>query len=337
VAHILADMRMGEYAIVAGLLHDTVEDTLVSSQQLEEEFGSDVASIVEGLTKIAKFHFETRAQAQAENIRKMIVAMSEDIRVILIKLADRLHNMRTLDFQSEEKRRRVAQETLDIYATLATRLGLHRIKTELEDLCLKYLRPDVYAKLSRSVERYQEGGQDYVAKVVEFLEEMLGRDNIQGRVLGRAKHLYSIFAKMNQQGLALDQVYDIVAFRVIVSSIRECYQILGEVHALWKPVPGRFKDYISMPKANMYQSLHTTVIGPEGQRIEIQIRTEEMNRFAEYGVAAHWQYKEGAGAKARDAQRFTWLREIMDWQKEAKDPGEFMQSSREAGSRRHAH
>lgn len=328
VANALADMRLDEYSIVAGLLHDTVEDTKATIEQINTDFGEEVGHIVDGVTKISKMSFETKAEAQAENIRKMIVAMSQDVRVILVKLADRLHNMRTLTHQKPEKQKRIAQETADIYAPLANRLGLHRLKTELEDLCLRYIKPDVYSQLSKSVNRYEENGHNYIETVIELLREMLQKNGIHGRVLGRTKHLQSIYAKMTQQGLTLDQVYDIIAFRVIVGSIRDCYQVLGEVHAIWKPVPGRFKDYISMPKANMYQSLHTTVIGPEGERIEIQIRTEEMNRLAEYGVAAHWQYKEGGGGKSKDIERFTWLREIMDWQKEARDPREFMQSLR---------
>ncbi|EGJ50771.1 bifunctional (p)ppGpp synthetase/guanosine-3',5'-bis(diphosphate) 3'-pyrophosphohydrolase [Desulfocurvibacter africanus] len=328
VANILADMRLDEFAIVSALLHDTVEDTKATVDEIESKFGKEVAHIVDGVTKISKMTFETKAQAQAENIRKMIVAMAEDIRVIMIKLADRLHNMRTLDFQKSEKQKRIAQETLDIYAPLANRLGLHFIKTELEDLCFMYTRPDAYGQLKKGVEHYQDIGHEYIAKVIDLLNDMLGRNKIKGRVLGRTKHLYSIHNKMLQQSLTLDQVYDLMAFRVIVSTIRDCYAVLGEVHSIWKPVPGRFKDYISMPKPNMYQSLHTTVIGPDGERIEIQIRTEEMHRLAEYGVAAHWQYKEGGGGKPRDVERFSWLREILDWQKETRDPREFMRSLR---------
>ncbi len=328
VANILADMRLDEFAIVAALLHDTVEDTKATVDEIGSKFGKEVAHIVDGVTKISKMTFETKAQAQAENIRKMIVAMAEDIRVIMIKLADRLHNMRTLDFQKPEKQKRIAQETLDIYAPLANRLGLHFIKTELEDLCFMYTRPDAHAQLRKGVEHYQDIGHEYIAKVIGLLDDMLGRNKIKGRVVGRTKHLYSIHNKMLQQSLTLDQVYDIMAFRVIVSTIRDCYAVLGEVHSIWKPVPGRFKDYISMPKPNMYQSLHTTVIGPDGERIEIQIRTEEMHRLAEYGVAAHWQYKEGGGGRPKDVERFSWLREILDWQKEARDPREFMRSLR---------
>lgn len=328
VANILADMRLDEFAIVAALLHDTVEDTKATVAELEGKFGKEVAHIVDGVTKIGKMTFETKAQAQAENFRKMIVAMAEDIRVIMIKLADRLHNMRTLGFQKPEKQKRIAQETLDIYAPLANRLGLHFMKTELEDLCFMYTRPDAHAQIKKGVEHYQDIGHEYIDKVIELLAGMLKRNGIKGRVVGRTKHLYSIHSKMVQQGLSLDQVYDIMAFRVIVSTIRDCYAVLGEVHSIWKPVPGRFKDYVSMPKPNMYQSLHTTVIGPDGERIEIQIRTEEMHRLAEYGVAAHWQYKEGGGGRPKDAERFTWLREILDWQKETRDPREFMRSLR---------
>ncbi len=328
VANILAEMRLDEFAIVSALLHDTVEDTKATVGEVESKFGKEVAHIVDGVTKISKMTFETKAQAQAENIRKMIVAMAEDIRVIMIKLADRLHNMRTLGFQKPEKQKLIAQETLDIYAPLANRLGLHFMKTELEDLCFMYTRPDAYGQIKKGVEHYQDIGHQYIDKVINLLEGLLKRNKIKGRVLGRTKHLYSIHNKMLQQGLTLDQVYDIMAFRVVVGTIRDCYAVLGEVHALWKPVPGRFKDYVSMPKPNMYQSLHTTVIGPDGERIEIQIRTEEMHRLAEYGVAAHWQYKEGGGGRPKDVERFTWLREILDWQKEARDPREFMRSLR---------
>jgi GTP pyrophosphokinase len=263
-------------------------------------------------------------------MRKMIMAMSEDIRVLMVKLADRLHNMRTLDFQKSVKRRLIAQETLDIYAPLANRLGLHRIQVDLEDLSLKYLKPDQYAQIEKGIERYRETGQEYIDKFVALLSKLLKKNKVKGRVTGRTKHIYSTYHKMQQQGLSLDQVHDLIAFRAIVPSIKDCYAVLGIIHAEWKPVPGRFKDYISMPKANMYQSLHTTVIGPDGERIEIQIRTEEMHKLAEYGVAAHWHYKEKGAAKGKfnDMERFTWLRQIMDWQKEESDPREFMKSLR---------
>ncbi len=329
VAKILADMQLDEATVAAGLLHDTVEDTKATIDEIEELFGEEVADIVDGVTKISKIQFESKAIAQAENIRKMILAMAEDIRVLMVKLADRLHNMRTLDFQNSVKQRLISQETLDIYAPLANRLGLHRTKSELDDLCLKYLKPDVYEQIDKGVAAHHTSGNDYIEKVVGLIKQMLAENKIEARVAGRTKHRYSIYAKMQQQHLGLDQIFDLIAFRVIVTSLRDCYAVLGLVHAMWKPVTGRFKDYISIPKANMYQSLHSTVIGPDGERIEIQIRTEEMHRVAEYGVAAHWQYKEkGRKSNSRDAERFTWLRQILDWQRDLKDPREFMASLR---------
>ncbi|MBT8762792.1 bifunctional (p)ppGpp synthetase/guanosine-3',5'-bis(diphosphate) 3'-pyrophosphohydrolase [Desulfohalobiaceae bacterium Ax17] len=329
VANILAEMHLDASTIAAGLLHDTVEDTRASIEELERHFGSEVAKIVDGVTKISKMKFDSKEEAQAENIRKMILAMADDIRVIMVKLADRLHNVRTLEFQKDIKQRLIAKETLDIYAPLANRLGLYRLKVELEDLSLKYSRPDIFHQIEDGIKRHQTTGQQYIDKVCDLIKNILEENSIQGRVSGRVKHIYSIYHKMVQQGLTLDQVYDLIAFRVIVKSIKDCYAVLGLVHAIWKPVPGRFKDYISMPKANMYQSLHTTVIGPDGERIEIQIRTEEMHQLAEYGVAAHWKYKEGGTKlKEKDAERFSWLRRILDWQQELKDPREFMASLR---------
>jgi GTP diphosphokinase / guanosine-3',5'-bis(diphosphate) 3'-diphosphatase len=329
VGKILADMQLDEATVAAGLLHDTVEDTKATIDEIEELFGEEVADIVDGVTKISKMQFESKAVAQAENIRKMILAMAEDIRVLMVKLADRLHNMRTLDFQNSVKQRLISQETLEIYAPLANRLGLHRTKLELEDLCLKYLKPDVYEQIDQGVAAHHTSGNDYIDKVIGLINQMLQDNNITASVAGRTKHRYSIYAKMQQQSLGLDQIFDLIAFRIIVSSLKDCYAVLGLIHSIWKPVTGRFKDYISIPKANMYQSLHTTVIGPDGERIEIQIRTEEMNRVAEYGVAAHWQYKErGKKGSNRDAERFTWLRQILDWQRDLKDPREFMASLR---------
>ncbi len=332
VAYALAEMELDESSVAAGLLHDTVEDTDTDVDEIVELFGDEVADIVDGVTKISQMQFSDKAEAQAENIRKMIFAMAEDIRVIMVKLADRLHNMRTLEHMKPLKQRVIAQETKDIYAPLANRLGLHRIKIELEDLCLRYLKPDVFAQLNEEVEKHHTAGQGYIDKVLELINGMLKDNKIKGRVFGRTKHLYSTYTKMQQQDLALDEVYDLIAFRIVVPNLKDCYAMLGMVHSIWKPVPGRFKDYISTPKANMYQSLHTTVIGPDGERIEIQIRTSEMHRVAEYGVAAHWQYKEtgkGAGKRSaatqtRDAERFTWLRQIMDWQREFSDAREFM-------------
>ncbi|MFP4168380.1 MAG: RelA/SpoT family protein [Desulfonatronovibrionaceae bacterium] len=328
VANILVNMNLDVATIVAGLLHDTVEDTDTKIMEIENKFGHEVAHIVDGVTKISKMRFDSKEEAQAENIRKMILAMADDIRVIMVKLADRLHNMRTLEYQKEIKQKVVSQETLDIYAPLANRLGLYKIKTELEDLSLRYTMPDLYFQIKEGIERYQEDAEDYINNVCDFLRTMLQENNISGRITGRAKHIYSVWHKMRQQQLSLDEVHDLIAFRVIVNSIKDCYSVLGLVHSMWKPVPGRFKDYISMPKANMYRSLHTTVIGPEGERIEIQIRTEEMHQLAEYGVAAHWKYKEDGRLKEKDAERFTWLRRILDWQEELKDPREFMASLR---------
>ncbi len=326
VSYILADLRLDAATIVAGLLHDTVEDTDASIPQITEQFGPDVAAIVAGVTKISKLNFESKEQAQAENIRKMILAMADDIRVILVKLADRLHNISTLEFQKEHKQRAIAQETMGIYAPLANRLGLYRIKVQLENLSLRYLKPDVYAQISEGIVQSQEQGQAYIDKVCAMIQNVLAENEVQGRVKGRIKHIYSIYHKMKQRGLTLDQIFDVIAFRVIVGNLRECYTALGLVHSLWKPVPGKFKDYISMPKANMYQSLHSTVIGPDGERIEIQIRTEEMHQLAENGVAAHWAYKERGSKKVKDADRFAWLRQILDLEGDLKDSREFMSS-----------
>lgn len=329
VANILVELYLDGPTIAAGLLHDTVEDTSTTLEEIESQFGSQVSKIVAGVTKISKINFSSKEEAQAENIRKMILAMADDIRVVLVKLADRLHNMRTLEHQKHIKQKLIAQETLEIYAPLANRLGLYKIKVELEDLSLKYSKPEIYTQIKEGIKAHEVAGDKYISKVCKILEDVLNKNKIKGRVNGRIKHIYSIYHKMETQGLTLDQVYDIIAFRVIVSSIKECYAVLGLVHALWKPVPGRFKDYISMPKANMYQSLHTTVIGPDGERVEIQIRTEEMHKIAEYGVAAHWKYKEdGTRISEKDVEKFSWLRQILDWQKELKDPKEFMASLR---------
>ncbi|QJB57528.1 bifunctional (p)ppGpp synthetase/guanosine-3',5'-bis(diphosphate) 3'-pyrophosphohydrolase [Pseudodesulfovibrio sp. zrk46] len=335
VAYVLAEMQLDEATVAAGLLHDTVEDTDTTVDDIEDLFGSDVADIVDGVTKISQMDFESKAVQQAENIRKLILAMAEDIRVLMVKLADRLHNMRTLEFMKPVKQRLIAQETMDIYAPLANRLGLHRIKTELEDLCLRYLKPDVFVQLRDAVAEHRAAGEPYIDKVVDIINDMLKKNRMKGLVYGRTKHLQSIHVKMEQQGLTFDEIYDLIAFRIILKTLKDCYAVLGLIHAAWRPVPGRFKDYISIPKANMYQSLHTTVIGPDGERIEFQIRTDEMNQIAEYGVAAHWQYKEvGKGSKrgkqtgTRDAERYTWLKQIMDWQRELSDPREFMSSLR---------
>jgi len=326
VAYKLAELRMDEATICAGLLHDTVEDTSATIEDIDTQFGENVADIVDGVTKISLMTFDSKEQAQAENIRKMILAMAEDIRVLVVKLADRMHNMNTLDFQKPHKQKLIAQETLDIYVPLANRLGLHRIKLELEDLSFKYLKPDIFNSISEWLENNQKSGTEYMDRVRDMIRSMLEENGMTAVIKGRIKHRYSIYRKMVQQNLTLDQVHDIIAFRVIVEDVKQCYAILGLVHAIWKPVHGRFKDYISMPKANMYQSLHTTVIGPEAERIEIQIRTKEMDQLAEHGLASHWQYKEGGKLKAKDAKQFSWLRELVDWQKMESDSHEFMRS-----------
>lgn len=326
VAHTLAEMGFDEPTVAAGLLHDTVEDTSTTLEEIDENFGEEVADIVDGVTKISLITFDNKEEAQAENIRKMILAMSHDIRVLMVKLADRLHNMRTLDFQKAHKQRRIAQETLDIYAPLANRLGLNVMKRRLEDLSLKYLMPDVYSQIEHWLESHQVVEKHIISNVVQMLRKLLSENNIEGQVNGRIKHKYSIYKKMLAQSLTLDEMHDIMAFRVLVKDIKDCYAVLGLVHSQWKPVYGRFKDYISMPKANGYQSLHTTVIGPDGERIEIQIRTEEMHRQAEHGVAAHWLYKEKGRVNPRDLEQFFWLREIFERQGDEADSREFMHS-----------
>ncbi len=324
VACTLAEMGFDEPTVAAGLLHDTVEDTGTTIEEIDERFGEDVADIVDGVTKISMIPFDNKEEAQAENIRKMILAMSHDMRVLMVKLADRLHNMRTLDFQKAHKQRRIAQETMDIYAPLANRLGLYVMKRDLEDLSFKYLRPDIYNQIDLWLDKHQVVEKQIIEKVVNLLRDLLASNDLHGEIYGRIKHKYSIYKKMQSQSLTLDEMHDIMAFRVIVRDIRDCYAVLGLVHSQWKPVHGRFKDYISMPKANGYQSLHTTVIGPEGERIEIQIRTEEMHRQAEHGIAAHWLYKEKGRVHTRDLEQFSWLREIFERQREEADSREFM-------------
>ncbi len=328
VAHTLAELGFDEATVVAGLLHDTVEDTKATIEELDENFGEDVADIVDGVTKISLIPFDSKEDAQAENIRKMILAMSHDMRVLMVKLADRIHNMRTLDFQKAHKQRRIAQETMDIYAPLANRLGLHRIKQILEDLSFKYLRPDVYHQIAQWLEDNQVEERKIIDKVVMRIEELIHANGINGTVYGRIKHSYSIHKKMLELSLSLDEMHDIMAFRVLVGDVKDCYSVLGLVHSQWRPVHGRFKDYISMPKANGYQSLHTTIIGPEGERVEIQIRTEEMHRQAEHGVASHWLYKEKSKVNAKDLEQFAWLREIFERQRDEADSKEFMHSLR---------
>jgi len=329
VANILTTLKVDLGSIVAAILHDTVEDTEATLEDVEREFGVDVRDLVDGLTKISKIKFRSSQERLAENFRKMVLAMSHDLRVILVKLADRLHNMRTLDNLAQPKRQRIAQETLDIYAPLANRLGLYSFKSEMEDLCMRELKNDIYRELSRKVAAKKAEREAYIADVRSILETELGKYGFSHlMVYGRPKHFYSIYKKMVERGLEYEDVHDLFAFRIVVDSVKDCYEALGIVHAMWKPMPGRFKDYIAMPKANLYQSLHTTVVRPNGEPAEIQIRTYEMNQICELGVAAHWMYKEKnapAGSNA-DLKRFSWLRQIMEWQKEIKDPDEFLEA-----------
>jgi GTP pyrophosphokinase len=329
VAGLLADLRLDEHTIVAGLLHDTIEDTLAKPEEIKELFGQEVLELVEGVTKLETLTLSksvTTEEKQAENFRKMLVAMAKDIRVILVKLADRTHNMRTLEHMKPESQQRIAQETLDIYAPLAHRLGIQWVKVELEDLAFRYLKTKEYEEVANYFTKSEKDRQKFIADVVDLLRDKLKEAGLEVvDVQGRPKHLYSIWRKMRKNGVSFDELHDIVAFRLILKSVPACYEALGLIHSLWKPVPGRFKDYIAIPKPNMYQSLHTTVIGPEGERIEIQMRTEEMHRIAEEGIAAHWAYKEGKGT-SKDQQKFAWLRQLMEWQQDLKDPAEFLET-----------
>ncbi len=324
VAALLADLKLDDISVATGLLHDTVEDTHTTLETIEEFFGHEISSLVDGVTKISKIFFHAAEEKQAENFRKMILAMAKDIRVILIKLTDRLHNMRTLKFLPPERIVELAQETLDIYAPIANRLGIFWVKSELEDLSLSYLRPEVYGSLEKKVASKKKETAKYVNEVVEIIKSKLEEFNINAEVRGRSKHLYSIHRKMQLQNLDFDQIYDLVGFRIVVENVKVCYETLGTIHMLWKPVAGKFKDYIAMPKANMYQSLHTTVIGPGGRRIEVQIRTQEMHHIAEEGIAAHWRYKEGKDIEKKDDEQFAWLRQLLEWQQDLKDPREFL-------------
>jgi GTP pyrophosphokinase len=326
VAMILADLNMDGTSIIAGLLHDVLEDTSVDYETLSKEFGEEVANLVDGVTKLKKLKYKTKQESQAENLRKMVLAMAKDIRVIIIKLADRLHNMRTLEYMSEEKKKEKALETLEIYAPLAHRLGMSKIKWELEDLSLRYLDPEGYYDLVDKVSKRRKEREAYIQRIIDEIDEKLKEMNISRDISGRPKSFYSIYKKMVYQNKSFEQIFDLTAIRVIVDTIKDCYGVLGIVHTMWKPIPGRFKDYIAMPKPNMYQSLHTTVIGPEGEIFEVQIRTWEMHRTAEYGIAAHWKYKEGNVKTDNFDEKLTWLRQLLEWQKELKDPKEFMET-----------
>mgnify|MGYP000046118186 FL=1 len=329
VAIILADLELDKESIAAGLLHDVVEDTVMTEEELTEEFGPEVSLIVSGVTKLAQLKYSAdKVEEQAENLRKMFLAMAKDIRVILVKLADRLHNMRTAQYWSPETQKKKARETMDIYAPIAQRLGISKIKVELDDLSLKYLEPDAYYELVQKVSMKREQRQEFVDAIVKEVTRHIHQAGIEADVNGRIKHFFSIYKKMVNQHKTLDQIYDIFAVRIIVESVKDCYAALGVIHEMYKPIPGRFKDYIAMPKPNMYQSLHTTLIGPNGQPFEIQIRTYEMHRTAEYGIAAHWKYKESSDGKApvgkSEEEKLNWLRQILEWQRDMSDNKEFM-------------
>lgn len=325
VAQILADMRLDLSSICAAFMHDTVEDTGVSLEEIEKEFNKDIAVLVDGVTKLNKMTFRTTEEKQAENFRKMIIAMSKDIRVILVKLADRTSNMRSLQFLPPHKQKAIAQETLDIYAPIANRLGMSSVKIELEDLCLRFLHPDVYYKLAELVAKSKIDREKHIEEIVHLITDKLSEYDVTAQILGRAKHFYSIYKKMERRQLDYSELHDVIAFRIIVDNITECYKALGVIHAAFKPVPGRFKDYIAMPKANNYQSLHTTVIGPTGERTEIQIRTHEMHLVAEKGIAAHWKYKEGK-FDSRSKEGVEWVTRLLEWQKDLSDPNEFLET-----------
>lgn len=335
VGIILADLELDKETIVAGLLHDVVEDTIMTEEEITKEFGSDVALLVDGVTKLQHLHLadnsgnktEAQLEMQAENLRKMFMAMAKDIRVIMIKLADRLHNMRTLKHMPHEKQIRIARETMDIYAPIAQRLGISKIKVELDDLSLKYLEPDVYYDLVEKIAMRKSEREKYIEDIVKEVSEHIEDAGIEAKIDGRIKHFFSIYKKMKNQHKSIDQIYDLFAVRIIVDNIKDCYAALGVIHEMYKPIPGRFKDYIAMPKPNMYQSLHTTLIGSSGQPFEIQIRTYEMHRVAEFGIAAHWKYKEASDGKkveAQEEEKLTWLRQILEWQREMSDNKEFM-------------
>ncbi len=326
VAGILTFLKLDVQAIVAGLLHDTLEDTVATRDELEREFGADVARLVEGVTKIGQIPFKSHEEKQAENFRKMVLSMADDIRVVFIKLADRLHNMQTLNALPEAKQKMIAQETIEIYAPLANRLGMSWIKQELEDLCFQFLEPDAHALLKLRLAKKDDERQEYIASLIEVARETLREAGLPGHIEGRPKHLYSIYQKMERRSVSFDEIYDLTAIRIVTDSKMHCYAILGLIHSVWPPVPDRFKDYIATPRSNLYQSLHTTVVGPQGEYVEFQIRTAEMHRINEYGVAAHWLYKEPGKVGGDDAEVFSWLRQFVEWHKDLSDNRQFMDS-----------
>ncbi|MFA5384916.1 MAG: bifunctional (p)ppGpp synthetase/guanosine-3',5'-bis(diphosphate) 3'-pyrophosphohydrolase [Eubacteriales bacterium] len=326
VALILAELELDLETLAAGLLHDVVEDTQITLGQIEKEFGAEIALLVDGVTKLSRLEFKSKEENQAENLRKMFLAMAKDIRIILIKLADRLHNMRTLGYHPEFKQKEIATETMEIFAPLAHRLGIYKVKWEMEDLAFRYINPGDYFDIDKKIASTWEKREEYIRGVVAMLQEKLDSMGIKADVGGRPKHLYSIYSKMARQKKELSEIYDVLAVRLIVDSVKECYAALGIVHTLWKPIPGLFKDYIAMPKSNMYQSLHTIVIGRNGEPLEVQIRTSEMHRTAEYGIAAHWRYKEGGQTNKQFDEKLAWLRQLLEWQHEMRDAREFMES-----------
>lgn len=326
VALLTAKLHLGAVAVAAALLHDTIEDSLTTVDDIKNTFDDEVAVIVDGLTKISKIHFHSLEEHQAENFRKMLLAVSKDLRILLIKLADRLHNMRTLDHHNPQAQQRIAKETLDIYAPLANRLGIHWMQIELEELSIKYLDPIGYNTVKSKLTTVAKEKESYLGDIMGRVKVKIEEQGLKAEVNGRIKHLYSVYQKLKKQGIPFEGVYDILGIRIIVDTVAECYEVLGIIHSLWKPIQSRIKDFIAMPKTNMYQSLHTTVFGPVGERIEFQIRTHEMDRIANEGIAAHWQYKERTGLTDQDGKKFTWLRRLLEWQKELHDPREFLES-----------
>jgi GTP pyrophosphokinase len=324
VTNVLADMKLDMVCLASGVLHDVVENTPITVERIRKEFGPDVARIVEGVTKIGRMHFLSREEQQAENFRKMVLAIVDDVRVVLVKLADRLHNMRTLDYLPAEKRQRVARETLEIYAPIAHRLGMGKVRGELEDLAFRHLEPEACEEVKRAVESRRKLSEEFLAEVRALVDVKMKTLGIPARVEGRIKRLYSIWQKLKRQHITIDQVYDLLALRIITDNVKNCYAALGVIHNTWRPVPGRIKDFIAIPRPNFYQSLHTSVIGPHGQPFEVQIRTEEMHHVAEEGIASHWKYKDGRPPAQQDEERFAWLRQMVEWQQEMRDPGEFL-------------
>ncbi|UCH90736.1 MAG: bifunctional (p)ppGpp synthetase/guanosine-3',5'-bis(diphosphate) 3'-pyrophosphohydrolase [Nitrospirota bacterium] len=326
VAGILTFLKLDVPAIAAGLLHDTLEDTVATEEELKKEFGADVAQLVEGVTKIGQIPFKSYEEKQAENFRKMVLSMADDIRVVFIKLADRLHNMQTLEGLSDEKRKKISQETMEIYAPLANRLGISWIKQELEDLCFQYLQPEACALLKLRLAKRDDERQAYIQTLIQMAQEALTEAGLPGQIDGRPKHLFSIYQKMERRSVSFDEIYDLTAIRIVTDSKMNCYAVLGLIHSIWPPVPGRVKDYVATPRSNLYQSLHTTVVGPQGEYVEFQIRTAEMHRINEYGVAAHWLYKEPMKARGGDGEVFSWLRQFVEWHKDLSDNRQFMDS-----------